>query len=447
MKFFRKIVSSSLILLSLSSFAQQRQWTLQQCLDYARDNNIQLKQKAIASKSSHEDVLQSRAALFPSVSFSTSQNMNYRPFSPETTMLEGGTMTTSSNAISYNGSYGINARWTVWNGGKNRMDIQQSEITERGNEYAEQEQFNSIQEQITRLYVQILYEAEAIKVNEEVLKASQMQADRAKVMVQVGTLARVDLVQLESQVAQDQLSLVTAQSQLENYKLQLKQLLEIHDNEAFDVMMPEVGDDKVLSLIPDKESVYAGALGSRPEIKIQQLNIENSKIALKSARTAYMPTVSLSGSLGTSNASGQSLAFGEQIKNSLSYTLGATVSVPIYDNHSTRTSIRKAKYSQETAELQLQESEKSLYSTIESYYLDATTNQQKYIYAKKNVESMQESYSLVSEQFALGLKNIVELTTGKNNLLQAEQQQLETKYTTLYNMAMLKFYQGEPINL
>lgn len=447
MMLLRQLSIAIFLLICSTALADGRSWTLQECLDYAMANNIQLKQKILATQSSQLDVTQSKKALLPSVSFSTSQNMNYRPFSNQTISLEGGTMSTTSNAVSYNGSYGVNARWTIWNGGRNRLTIKQNELTEQQNEYAELEQANSIQEQIALLFVQILYETEAIRVNEEVLAASKMQLERASVMVKAGTLARVDEVQLESQVAQDELSLVTAKNQLQNTKLQLKQLLEIHNDDTFDVAAPDINDAEILGLIPQKSDVYAAALINRPEIKSRRLGIESSDISLKSAKAGYMPTFSLSGGLGTSNASAQFDNFGKQIKNNISYTMGVSVSVPIYDNSETRTSIRKAQNARETAQLQLQDAEKQLYSTIETCYLDATSNQQKYIYAKKNVESMQESYNLVSEQFRLGLKNIVELTTGKNNLLQAEQQLLETKYTSLYNQAMLRFYQGNPIKL
>lgn len=428
--------------------AQTHQWTLQECLDYALSHNIQLKQKEIATKSSKEDVLQSKSALFPSVSFSTSQNMNYRPYSEQTIISDnGGTQKVSTKSTSYSGSYNLSGRWTVWNGNRNRNNIKQGELTQQQNELAEQEQANSIQEQIAQLFIQILYQNEAIKVNEQTLKASQMQLDRAKVMVEVGELARVDQVQLESQVAQDELSLVNSKSQLESFKLQLKQILEIHNDDAFDIAIPNVSDDKVLSAIPQKNEVYNAALENRPEIKAQKLNIESSNLSFKSARAGYLPTLSLNAGVGTSNIWGEDPNFGKQLKSNLSYSMGLTLSVPIFDNNETRTSIRKARFNQETAQLQLQDTEKRLYSSIENYYLDASTSQQKYIYAKKNVSSMQESYNLVSEQFRLGLKNIVELTTGKNNLLQAEQQLLETKYTALYNQAMLRFYQGESINL
>ncbi len=443
----KHLLATLSILLTGTAAWGQKIWTLQECLDYALANNIQLQQKRITAASNHEDVLQSKAALFPSVSFSTNQNASWRPFAETTINLAGGTMTTNSNTVSYNGSYGINANWTVWNGNRNTNTIKQNQLTEKIAELGIEQQANTIQEQIAQLYVQILYETEAVRVCREIIKASMMQRDRAKTMVEVGSLARVDLVQLEAQVSQDEYSLVSAQSQLSNYKLQLKQLLEIHDDEAFNIAVPEVTDAQVLAMIPDEQAVYNAALENRPEIQSSKLNIESSEIAIHSARAGYKPTISMTAGIGSSNSSGQHTGFFKQVKNNMNNSLGLSVSVPIVDNHQARTNIRKAKYTLQTSELNLQEQQKQLYSTIENYWLNATTSQQQFISARNNVKSMQESYDLVSEQFNLGLKNIVELTTGKNNLLQAEQQLLQTKYTALLNAAMLNFYAGENIKL
>ncbi|MBP3213879.1 MAG: TolC family protein [Bacteroidaceae bacterium] len=444
----RKFLLTALSLLLTGGMAQaQKSWTLQECLDYALANNIQLQQKRITAASNHEDVLQSRSVLFPSVSFSTNQNASWRPFAETTINLTNGSMTTSQNDVSYNGSYGINANWTVWNGNRNTNAIKQNKLSEQMAQLDVEQQANTIQEQIAQLYVQILYETEAVRVCEEIIKASELQRDRAQAMVDVGSLARVDLVQLEAQVSQDRYSLAQAQSQLANYKLQLKQLLEIHDDEPFEVAVPDVLDEKVLSLIPDEQAVYNAALENRPEIQSSRLSIESSELAISSARAGYMPTVSLNAGIGTSNSSGQKTDFFEQVKTNMSNSIGVTVSVPLFDNLQARTNIRKAKYSLHSNELALQEQQKKLYSTVEQYWLNATTSQQQFIYARANVKSMQESYDLVSEQFNLGLKNIVELTTGKNNLLQAQQQLLQTKYTALLNEALLNFYAGESIQL
>ena len=440
-------LAAILLVLTGNAAYAQKKWTLQECLDYAIANNIQIQQKKLAAASSHEDVLQSRSALFPSVSFSTNQNISWRPFAESTINLTNGSMTTSRNTVSYNGSYGINASWTVWNGNRNTNTIKRNKLSEQAADLDVASQSNTIQEQIAQLYVQTLYENEAVKVCKEVIKASELQRDRAKVMVELGSLAQVDLTQLESQVAQDYYSLSQAESQLANYKLQLKQLLEIHDSEPFEIAIPDIEDSKVLGTLPDEQAVYTAALTTRPVIQSASLDIESSKIALASARSGYMPTISINAGIGTSNSSGPDTPFFTQVKNNLSNSIGLSISVPIFDNLQTRTNIRKAKYTLHTSELNLQSQQKQLYSSVENYWLNASTSQQQYQYAKKYAESMKESYDLVSEQFNLGLKNIVELTTGKNNMLQAEQQLLQTKYTALLNQAMLRFYSGEEMAL
>lgn len=425
----------------------QKTWTLQECIDYALENNIQIMQSRITTAQNQLDVNQSKASLFPSLSFSTNQNGSWRPFSESTVNLSNGTMTTTRNTTSYNGSYGLNANMTLWNGGRNTKNIKQSKLTRDISELDVKKNENSIQEQITQLYVQILYQTEAVKVNQEILKGSELQRDRAKEMVEVGSLAKVDLAQLEAQVSQDKYNVVNSQSQLENYKLQLKQLLEIVGTEDFNVATTNVTDAAVLATIPDRMTVYNTALTLRPEIASSKLGVESSALAVDIAKAGYLPTISLNASVGTSNSSGLETSFFKQVKTNMSNSLGISISVPIFDQKSNLTSVKKAKLSYLNSNYQLKDAEKTLYSSIENYWLNATTSQQQYIYAKSNVESMEESYDLVSEQFRLGLKNVVELTTGKNNLLQAEQQLLQSKYNTLYNIAMLKFYEGNKIEL
>ena len=422
-------------------------WTLQECLDYALANNITLQQKQVSLEQSKIDVTVSKAKLLPTVSFSTNQNMAYRPFSQQTINLTNGTMTTSQSETNYNGNYGINANWTVWNGGQIQKNIKRNEISKQIADLATQQTANSIQEQITQLYIQILYETEAVRVDSETVKLSELQRDRGKEMVKVGNMAKVDLAQLESQVTQDRYSLVSAQSQLENYKLQLKQLLEIHGEESFDVSTPDVSDGAVLSAIHTRSNIYETALGLRPEISSGKLNIEASKLDEKIAKAGALPTVTMSAALGSSHSSGTGIVVGTQLKNNWSNSIGLTLAVPIFDQKEVKSAVAKAKLATQNSVLELQDTQKQLYSEIENYWLNATTAQQQYKSAKANVTSMQESYDLVSEQFRLGLKNIVELTTGKNNLLSARQQMLQSKYTALFNLSMLRFYEGQSIKL
>jgi outer membrane protein len=231
-----------------------------------------------------------------------------------------------------------------------------------------------------------------------------------------------------------------------NYKLQLKQLLEITDEEQFDVAIPDISDDRLMAEIPSLQSVYEQALMSRPEIERSQLAIKSSEVSVSLAKAGWMPSVNLTGGVTTSTNSLASNGWGTQMKINTNASLGVAVTVPIYDGRSTKTSVNKAKIQQLQARLDLMDQQKTLYSNIQQYWLNALTNQQKYKAATSSVESAQQSYDLLSEQFRLGLKNIVELMTGKDNLLSAQQNALQSKYLTLYNQQMLRFYQGGEIN-
>jgi outer membrane protein len=424
-----------------------KQWTLKECIDYALANNIQLQQKKISKSESTEDVKQSKAALFPSLSFSTSQQLGYQPFRNESqNTVTNGYVESSIDKLSYSGSYGINTNWTVWNGNKNINTIKQQQITEQQADLSVAETANSIQEKITQLYVQILYSTEAIKVNESTLEISNNNARRGEDMVKVGQLAKADLAQLKAQVSSDEYNVVNAKSTLANYKLQLKQLLEL-TNEDFDVTVPETTDVQALSEIPTINDVYETALTSRPEIQNASLGIKSTELGISIARAGALPSVSITGGIGASTSSLSSSSWGKQLKTNLNGSLGVSISVPIFDNRSAKTAINKARLVKQNQELELQNQQKELYSTIENYWLEANTNQQKFKSAISSVESAQASYELVSEQFSLGLKNIVELTTGKTNLLTAQQNRLQSKYTTILNQEMLKFYRGEGIHL
>ena len=264
-------------------------------------------------------------------------------------------------------------------------------------------------------------------------------------MVNVGKMSKADLAQLNSQRANDEYSIVETRSPLLNYKLQLKQLLEITDETEFDVAIPEISDERIYAEIPSLQSVYEQALLNRPEIERSQLAVKSSDVSLSIAKAGWMPNINLQGGVTTSTNSLSNIGWGSQIKNNVNTSLGVGVSVPITDGRSTKTAVHKAKIQQLQAALDLQDQQKTLYSNIQQFWLNATTNQQKYKAAQSSVESAKQSYELLSEQFRLGLKNIVELLNGKNNLLQAEQSQLQSKYQTIYNKQMLEFYQGGEI--
>ena len=428
------------------SSATRSLWTLQECFDYAMQHNITLQRAKLQQLSAREDVSQSKAALLPSLNASTSHNLAYRPWQDTgTTTVTNGTVNTKVEKTSYNGSYGLNASWTVWNGNRNRNQVKLNRLTEEQAELETQETANTIQEKIAQLYVQILYLKEAVKVNEESLKTSKANEDRGREMLEVGKMSKADLAQLSAQRSTDEYNIVSAQTQVENYKLQLKQLLELTGEQEFDVATPatEVTTDELaLAAVPSLMSVYEQALATRPEIQNAETAVRRSDISIDIAKAGRMPTVSLQASAGPSTNSLANNGWGDQMKFNFNSGAGVSVSVPIFDQRQTKTNVAKARIQRESNLLALQGQQKQLYQTIEGFWLDATTNQQRFKAAMATVESEQQSYSLLQEKFNVGLTNIVELMSGKDKLLVAEQNRLQSKYMTILNQQMLKFYSG-----
>lgn len=448
----KKVLTLILVIVTATStntMAQNiKKWSLRQCIDYAMDNNIQLQKSKISENVAETELKQAKAGLLTNLSGSMTQSLSYRPFQKSSSNFVNGSITSnSSNKTIQNGSYGINANWTVWNGGINTNSIKSKQKNLEITRLESMQQANSIQEQITQLYVQILYSSDAVKVNKEINKKDSIAYVQGQEMLKAGKLSRSDLQQLKAAVSESGYAVVNSITQVRNYKLQLKQLLELQPGEEFDITPISTDESLVTSTIPDKMDVYSTALASRPEIISGKYNIESSELQLKIAKAGYMPTVSLTGGIGDNHMTGTNENFGNQMKYNLSGSVGLTLSIPIFDNRQTKSAIEKAKYNYANAQLDLTDKEKDLYSAIETYWLNATSNQQRFIAAKSNVESQQENNDLINEQFRLGLKDIVELTTSRSSLLQAKQEMLESKYMTLLNVQLLKFYSGEEIKL
>lgn len=418
------------------SIHAQKKWTLDECINYAMENNLTLKLSKLKQQSAQEDVLQSKAALLPTLSANTNQGVGYSPWG-----------NTSSDKAYYNGSYGVSAQWTVWNGGQNTNAVKQNKLTEEQAELSINETANSLQEQITQLYVQILYLSEAIEVNRQSLETSKKNEERGQQMVEVGKMSKADLAQLTAQRAASEYSIVESETQLAKYKLQLKQVLDLDAGTEFDVAIPSTSDQQALAEIPSLNSVYEAAMAQRPEIKNALLGIESSNLQMKIAKAGSLPTVTVNGGLNTSTNTMSSTAWGTQMKNGLGLSASVGVSIPIFDGRKTKTAVNKARIAQEQAHVNYENEQHDLYCTIEGLWLDAINNQQKFRSASASVESEQESYNLLSEQFNLGLKNIVELMTGKDKLLSAQQNKLQSKYTTILSQQLLKFYQNGTIKI
>lgn len=406
-------------------------WTLGECLDYALENNIQLRQSRNDYLSGIEDTGEAKAALFPSLTASVTQGFTNYPSSNVT------------DRNSYTGTYGLNAGMTLYEGGKLRTAVKRQQVQNRIDALSVEESANDIRIAIVQAYMQCLYAAEAVTVNRSTADASKARRDRAEAMWQAGSISKVDFAQLESQYASDEYQVVVASASLDNYKLQLKQLLELDITEEMNLAAPAIQESEVLSALPAKAEIYATALDAMPEIKRGELAVESAELGIRQARAGFFPSVSLSAGIGTGHMSGSSFESGSQVWNRFNENVGLSVSIPIFSNRKNRTAVNKARIAVSNSLLERQSLEKELLREVESAYLDAVSAQSQYVAAREKQRYAQQSCDLTDEQFRVGMKNTVELITAQNELTAARQEVLQAKYMALLNIELLDIYQGK----
>lgn len=422
-------------LLGLRSAAAQeapKTWTLQECLDYAYENNIQVRQSRNTHLSGIEDTKQAKAALFPLLTASTTQSYTNYPSSEV------------ADNNSYTGTYGITAGMTIFEGGKLRTAVKRQKVQNQMDALSVEESVNDIRIAIVQAYMQCLYAADAVRINRSTAEASKAQRDRAEEMLRAGSISRVDFAQLQSQYSSDEYQVVVAGSTLDNYKLQLKQLLELDIMEEMNPAVPEVKEENVLKALPPKNEVYETALKVMPQIRRGELGIEAAKLEEKSARAGFFPSISLSASVGTGHMSNNDFESGSQIWNRFNENVGLTLNIPIFSNRKNRTAVNKAKIALNDSYLEWTSLQKELLRNVESAYLDAVSAQAQYLSAREKEKYARESYELTNEQFRVGVKNTVELITAQNEYSAAQQQVMQAKYLTLLSIELLNIYQGLP---
>lgn len=313
-------------------------WTLQECLDYALENNIQLRQNRNDYLSGVEDTKEARAALLPSLTASTTQAYTNYPSS------------NVSDNDSYTGTYGVNADLVLYQGGMLRTTVRRQQLQNRIDALTVEEAENDIRLALVEAYMQALYASEAVEIAVSTAEVSRAQRDRAREMWRTGSISKVDFAQIESQYVSDEYQVVVARTTLDNYKLQLKQLLELDITDEMELAAPAAGEDKVVTALPQKTEIYATALDVMPEIRRGDLSIEAAELEVRQARAGFLPSVSLTAGIGTGYMSGGAFESGSQIWNRFNENVGLSLNIPIFSNRKTaRPSTRRASASRTAA--------------------------------------------------------------------------------------------------
>ena len=416
-------------------------WTLQQCIDYALQNNIQIKTQEVSLENAEASLEQAKAQQYPTLNFSSSFGANFQNISTYNEYME------KAGGVSVSNSFGLNSGLALYQGGRLRNSIKQSQVQRDASELDVEQARIDLEISVAQAFLQVLYNHEALELNRQAEELSARQVARGEQLFQAGSISRVELSQLKSQHASDQYQLVAAENTLESSRLQLKQLLELGLDQPFDIRYPVVDDAVVGNPIPDLADVYDEALATLPQMRSSELDIESADLAVQIAKGSFMPSISMNAGLSTGYSSGSGVTYFDQLGNKLGESVGLNLSLPIFNSKQVRTNVKKAELQLQSARLQNESAKKQLLSTLESVRNDAVSAQQRYFASKTQLDAAAESFRLVSEQFDAGIKNTVELLTEKNNYLNARSQQLQAKYQALLAEKLLDRYMNHPIEL
>ena len=430
------------LLLTGSAGAQDREgWSLQQCIDYALQNNIQIKTQEVSLENAEASLEQAKAQQYPTLNFSSSFGANFQNVTTYNEYME------KAGGMSVSNNFGLNSGLALYQGGRLRNTVKQSQVQRDATELDVEQARIDLEISVAQAFLQVLYNHESLELNRQAEELSARQVERGEQLFQAGSISRVELAQLKSQHASDRYQCVAAENTLENSRLQLKQLLELGLDQPFEIQYPVIDDAVVGTPIPDLADVYAEALATLPQVKSSELDIESADLGVKIAKGSALPSISMNAGISTGYSSGSENRYFDQLGNKLGESLGLNLSLPIFNGKQVRTNIKKAQLQLESARLQDASTRKQLLSTLESVRNDAVSAQQRYFASKTQLDAAAESFRLVTEQFNAGIKNTVELLTEKNNYLNARSQQIQAKYQALLAEKLLGRYMNQPIEL
>jgi len=441
--------------LCTSSIFAQKAWSLEDCLRYAQDNNITIKKAYLNTEISKQNHLQSKMALLPNLNGSVSDNTNFgRNIDPVTNQI-------TIDRVR-NNNFGLNSSVTLFNGFQNINSIRKNNFDYLSSKYDAEKIANDISVNIVTAYLQLLYNTDLVEVSQQKVDVSELQVERIAKMVEVGSLPRGDLLNTESQKAQEELQLINAQNQRSIAKLNLMQLLDLAVTDSFTIAQLDIEVNENYTSL-DNEVVYSIAVDNLPDVKSAETKLKSSERSLAISQGARSPRLSMSASVGTvySDASKRlapldSLAlptapvyedypFEDQFNDNVNQAISLSLSFPILNNWQTNASISRAKIGVLQAQYSLQEAKNNLRKTIEQAQNDALSSQKKYIASKKSVEYQQESFQYTQDKYDLQLLNSYDYNNAKNTLFKAETDMLQSKYDYLFKTKMLDFYMGKPL--
>jgi outer membrane protein len=413
-------------------------WTLENCIAYAKQNNIQINTIRLNTSSAEEDLKQSKAAILPDLSGSVSQSLVNRK---KSNLVAGGFQTNAN----VSGSYGVNSSITVYNGGFLRNDIKSKQLALQSANLDVQETENDITLSITQAYLNVLLAGENITYLKEVLATSQVQLKQGQQRFDAGSISRKDFVQLQAQAATDQFNLVNANNSYNLNIVTLKQLLQLPSSYTFKINVPDtIIVPQTLEPLPEAQ---AAAQNARPEVQNSELGIQLAETELEKIKAAVKPTVSVGAGLATSYSDNESFKYFPQLNTNFYQSLGLTIGIPIYSRRVNKTNIAKSQIQIRQASLSLLNTKTVLDQLVEQAYINLQNAQAQYAAASVELKANEESYNITNAELQYGAVNILDLQLQRNLYVQALQSYTQAKYTAVLYSKIYAFYTGVPVTL
>ena len=443
MKKFLLLILTGLLSSQGLILSQQKEWSLEECIRYAIENNIQIKQQVLQTEVQKNSLALAKLKLLPTLNSSISHDYLFgRALDPNSYQF-------FNQAVRSDNMF-IGGETTIFSGLQNLNSIKKNKYEVLAGEEDLQYIRDDVALNVALAYLQILLNKELVAVNENQLNTTLQQIEKTKKLVDAGSVAKGNLLQIESQAAQEELQLITINNQLETSYLTLTQLLELKSPAGFEVITPEIDVDTNSIITGNIDDIYEIARVSRPEIRSSEMKLSASEYDLKIAKGARIPRLAISHSLNTRYSYINSLenaSFKDQIKNNKNSSIGLSMNIPILNGWQVNKNISNSKLNVRNYQFSLEGSKKQLYKTIQKAYTDAVAALKKYNSSTKAVISSEESFRYTEQKFNVGMVTSVDYNASKNQLLSAQSNMSQAKYEFIFKTKVLDFYKGIPLNL
>jgi outer membrane protein len=432
----KKIIALSILVFTVTFTFAQKKWSLQECINYALENNISIKKAKLNTNLALEDVTIAKARLLPFVSTNASQNLG---------------VNSKYKRINPNTSFGVSASVDIYNGGRNKINVTQTENQIFLSKLDLETLQSNISLQIANNYLNALLNKENIKIANEQINITKIQLNKMQELIDAGVNPRADLLDIQSTLAQNKQQLVQAENALDLALLNLAQLIQVSPN-GFDIQEVNITLDNASLLYNDSSVIYEIAVKNRPEIRKAEIEIENADLNIKAAKTNLLPSVSMNYGLNTSYAyrfsgDGELNKVFDQYNDNHGHNLSVSARYTIFDGKSNKAQIKKANITKEIITQNLEDEKLRLRETIERAFLDTKASLKQYESSLSSLKAQEEAFKIAEERYKLGAMNSFDFDLVKSRLFNAKVEVVNAKYNFIFKTKVLDFYNNKPITI